>query len=469
MPALLLVPTLFLFSCAGEIPEPLSDNQNEGLNISAGISKEIYTRDTNEGEVTSGTYYISYPEASNNSYTVAEVNFGTETANPQIGKVATSDNSPFTWSLIGGSTPTFYLDNVPAANPPGDDPLTVVFNDDNKFKAGVYDTINFSNDLLWGTVAVQKGTTGTLHFDLHHNMSRVRVMVTADNTYEVNGSLDLDGALVEISNINLNPVSYNRQDGSLTLDFDSDSYGTITLVNETETASANETVNWSSSWKNEDGYKTYISHSWVIPPQLLQEDNNRPRLTITLKNGSKFSGILPHAMEIDPPASSGTTNPYPVTLSFLKEHILTIRTVISETPPQLAFMPVKVIGWVDKGTFDLVAHQAGIYTLEEFNKLIEYYNANNTYQLQRYGPLMTNEDTGAQYWNFNFFSSILIQVDSIYDLYGMMKPGTNGAADYQFSFNIYPIFIRVGSDDPVQVSPQQLYNIMAGISTSPFS
>lgn len=461
-----IMSTSFLCACE-EDSSVVPNHEDRYLNVEARIAKEVYTRDSNEGIVTSGTYYLSYP--TDYSYSVAAVNFGFDPVNPQIGYVETSDGQQFTWDRVKSSnnTSVFYLDNVAPPPPsPGQDPLVVIFNDDNIFKAGIYDSTTFKNDLLWGTKTVQRNTTGnqaepngTIHFDLHHNMSRVRVMVTADNTYEHDGSLDLEGALVQISNVNLNPVSFNRADGMLTLEDSPENFGPITLVNEQSDISE-EYIKWSSSWKNDEGFPTYISHSCIVPPQMLAEDDTRSRLTITLQNGSSFSGIIPHAMEIDPPAYSETTNPYPVTFSFLKEHLITIRTVISENPPSLAFMPVKVVEWVDKGKFDYVAHQAGIYTADEFFRMIEYYRADNKYQLQRYGPF--NAETNE--WNFNFFSSIVIKVDSIEDLFGQMQPDDDKNNDYSFIFNGYSVYIKEGTKDPVAVTEVELYKILAGKS-----
>lgn len=459
---LLLFSTLFLYACQGNTSD-VPHFEDGKLNVGASIAKEVLTRNTNDGTVTSGTFHLTYPSA-NNSYTVNDVIFGEDITNPQIGKVYTPDGQPFKWSLVGGGTPVFYLDNVAPTNAPGLDPMVVVFDEDNKFKAGIYDTINFTNDLLWGTKEVQRNTTGTIHFDLHHNMSRIRVMVTADNTYEFEDNLDLDGALVQITNINLNPESFNREDGTLTLGNASENYGALTLVNEAGDSSQEDFINWSSSWENENGFLTYISHSCIVPPQMLAEDNTRPRLIIKLQNGSSFSGVIPHAMEIDPPASSESTNPYPVSFSFLKEHLITIRTVISGDPPSLVFMPVKVVEWVDKGEFDFVAHQAGIYTAAEFFKMIEYYRDGNLYQLQRYGPYM--KDSGI--WNFNFFSTVIIQVDSLSDLYGKMNPKNSESSDYQFIFNLYSVYIQISTANPVQVDPVELHDILAGINPSPF-
>lgn len=457
---------LMSVGCSQENPSALPPEEDVILTVSAGISREIYSRDENETTtVTSGTYYLSYPIASDESYSLGEVVFGSDSANPQIGFVSTPGDEPFKWLQVGGSNPVFYLDNVsPELSTDQNNVTLVEFNEENPFIAGLYNPANPSNDLLWGTTTVQKNTTGTINFDLHHNMSRVQVQITADRTYDTDGQLDLEGAKVWISNINLAPKTFDRLTGLLTLVYDyPESYGDIILVNES-TSVEEELISWAGTWPNDNGFPTYLSQSCILPPQELLDNENRPRLTIQLKNGTRFSGVLPHAMEIDPPGSTESQNPYPVTLSFLKEHVLTIRTVISADPPELAFMPVTVVEWVDKGEFDLEAHQAGIYTAAEFKKMIEYYQARNTYQLQRYGWFSEEESQ----WNFNIFNTLLLQVNNIDELYGKMKPEVTKSAGYTFNFNNYSVYIRVGTADPKSVTADQLRDILSGISKLPF-
>ena len=197
----------------------------------------------------------------------------------------------------------------------------------------------------------------------------------------------------------------------------------------------------------------------MLPPQGLFDDDRRSKLTITLANGTVYSGILPHAMEIDDNDPAHTEPSYPVALSFLREHILTIRTIVTEDPPELSFMPVKVVKWVDKGRFTLEAHQAGVYTAAEFYKLIEYYSANNEYQLTRYGPLVTEEGTDVQKWAFDFFQSVVLEESKIK---GMMKR-TNGQKDFSFNFHNYTIYIKKAGSEPAKAtSPEELYNMVTG-------
>ena len=159
-------------------------------------------------------------------------------------------------------------------------------------------------------------------------------------------------------------------------------------------------------------------------------------------------------MLIDDGSVNSTEPTYPVALYFLKEHILTIHTVITEEPPTLAFMPVWVMNWVYKGEFDSEAHQAGIYTAEELYKLIKYYQNKNTYQLQRYGSFDNETET----WTFDFWHSVVLDFEEI-------KEKMSSGEKFQFRYNNYKVFVRSGEDDtiePKSVTPDQLRDILRG-------
>lgn len=468
---IILAGLLALTGCSADDPGDTPDVGNfaSGLKVTARMADYRSTRAYQDsGLVTSGKYTLSYPNTSKN-YTTATVDFDKEAdVTPGLGIVTTNAGSELKWSDIGGSPVTFYLDNV-SADKFGRD-MTVEFTpDNNPFKAGLFDFEEGINDLLWGDKSVNTGTK-SLGFDLHHYMSRVRVKVSVVHLENSVGEIDLEGATVSITNLYPTPVSYNREDGSLALDTDGPT-ATVTIV-------SNENGhNWLSIDKSDPDNVVYTSQDIVLPPQSLAEDENRPRLEIVLADGDIYSGILPHAMLIDTGNGTDITSGYPVTLAFLKEYILTIHTVITEEPPELAFMPVWVRDWVDKGEFTLEAHQSGIYTASEFYKLIDYYNSFNEYQLVRYGYLTTPEDNPAskeKHWLFNFFSSVVLDYKDIFD---KMKPGeevidkdTNEVKgvtkDFTFSFNNYAVYVQNGDEETmVRVSEQQLYDIVRGNKT----
>lgn len=459
-----------------ESPITPSSEAERTFTVTAKVAREIYTRAHDEsGNIIGGIYYLTYMPASGSSHYVASVDFAKEETTPGIGIVTIPDNQELKWANVGGGqTPTFYLDNVSREYAANNSTLTeIIFNEDAPYKAGIWDQDEGSNDLLWSELLAARNDKN-INFNLHHNMSRVRVQVTVDRKYAVDpDDLDLEGAVVEISSINQVPISYNRLDGSLTLPT-VDATGTaedynrvytpLILVDERGTTAEANKINWATMPSAEEKEEansilTYTTKDFVLPPQNLLEDEHRPRLTITLENGKTYSGILPHAMEIEDDNSDHTNPSYPVTLSFLKEHILTIRTVITEDPPELAFMPVQVVQWVDKGNFSIEAHQAGIYTAQEFENLIKYYNDNNEYQLVRYGRLIEDENR----WMFEFFHSVELDYNEIA---GKMKPDNDKKKDFSFSFNNYTIYINNGNNQE-GVTSDQLYKIVTGTEQTP--
>lgn len=453
---------LLLNSCSREemaVKEPTPD---ETIVVSAEVARQLSTRAYQEkGEVTDGKYYLTYTQT-NNTKAVATVDFDKPEAQG-TGIVTTPDNKELEWSMVFNEpNPTFRLDNVsPELNSGGTDPVNIVFGNNNPYKAAVFDDKDGINDLLWGEKVVQRNTK-KIEFDLHHYMSRFRVEITADETNSLEGELDLSNAEVEISSIAQIPLSYNRTDGTLQLGNAPEDYTSLALVD-------NNKIKWKEINSQGENIKKYITQDFVLPPQSLLEDDNRPRLIIKTKdeegNTKKvYSGILPHAMEV---IYSDNTNPYPVTLSFLKEHILTIRTIITEEPPELVFMPVLVVEWVDKGNFTIEGHQAGIYRVSDFNDLIKNYETYNEFQLARYGYLteVTKEDnTKEEKWVFNIFRQVTLEKE---DIEGKM-PVLEEKKDYSFNFQGYTIYIEDG-DKPIPLAGQEgekkLYDIVSGNQT----
>lgn len=447
-------------ACSSEpMPFDPAEEQGDAITVIAEVARQVNSRTYKDwGYVEEGIYRLTYQLAVNDTqYNVASVDFNKEGSSPGIGIVTVPENKSLQWRDIGGgSTPTFYLDNVdPAIAQAESTPTRIVLDpQNNPYRAAIFDDREGTNDLLWGSQMARRNTDNTINFSLHHNMSRLRVQVTVDRTNEKeSGDLELDGATVEISSLNQTPLAYNRLDGSLELNLeDPNSYTTLKLVD------PENDLDWKDSKQDEtnENIETFYTEDFVLPPQGLLENERRPRLTITLQNGRVFSGILPHAMIID-----DGNHPEPSYLYFLKEHILTIRTVITEEPPTLAFMPVWVVEWIDKGQFDIDAHQAGIYTAQEFYKLLEYYRDNNEYQLARYGNL-NNQDDGTQKWLFQVFHYVELDYDLIA---GKMTPNTGGRKGFDFAFNNYTVTVRKGSAEPKAVTEQQLYRIVTGTET----
>lgn len=450
--------TAGLAACSPEDIVEEGDGAISGaLKVSARVARNTQTRAYQDtGRVVNGEYYLSYPNTSS-QYTVATVDFDRESAvSPGLGIVTSATGTELKWSEISGSPVSFYLDNVPPSldilNSKGS---IVSFRSSNPFVAGVFDSTEGTNDLLWGEKSVTRDTK-SVSFDLHHNMSRVKVQVKVVHKDTSVEDIDLSDATVRITNLYPRTLSYDRITGNLALDT-LGNMEPVTIVDPNKNG-----YDWtyvSTEEENQDT-TTYLSPDIVLPPQALLENENRPQLVITMADGKEYTGILPHAMLIASSVDGSLS--YPVTLAFLKEHILTIRTVITEEPPELAFMPVYVVGWVDKGEFTEEAHQSGIYKASEFYRLINYYREDNQYQLVRYGYI----DTATKKWVFNFWSSVVLDYDEIY---GKMTPGSvNQTAglpyDFEFNYNNYTVYVRNGEGETntKSVNPTQLHNICTG-------
>ena len=98
-------------------------------------------------------------------------------------------------------------------------------------------------------------------------------------------------------------------------------------------------------------------------------------------------------------------------ISFLREHILEIRTMISQNPPQLIFMPVKVYDWVNWGPYTIIGHQEGVYSVRQLLDIISYYEIYNPKMLERYGELRDLEDI--KIWVFKIFQNLTVPLEEI--------------------------------------------------------
>ena len=428
-------------------------NQEEGQVETTGKYQE-------KGEVKSGEFYLSYPQSSNNQYSLGTVVFN-QTEIEGMGIAKSSSGTELRWSDVWGSPVNFYLDNVPQSLSASTDvPTTVVFDEHkNPFKAGIFDNRDGTNDLLWGMKNVPRDTR-SIGFDLNHVMSRVKIevhVVHKDNAVE---NINLDKAEVSLTNLYPEPISYNRLDGSLELN--------TTKLSPINIVSKLAGYEWNQVVTNDNTETVYTSQDIVLPPQSVSEDIYRPRLEIKLEDGTVYSGILPHAMLVANSNSDNDDLVYPVNLSFLKGHVLTIRTVITEEPPELAFMPVYVVDWVYKGDFPLEAHQAGIYTADEFYKLIDYYEVNNEYQLKRYGYLDKNTSNDEMIWIFDFFSGVTLDYSKIFDkMHANVEiAGKGKTKGFSFDYHNYKVYVENGDDsEPKEVTYMQLYNIVTGVLT----
>lgn len=408
---------LSLASCVSDEPgAPVV--AEDGINVKATLAKDISTRGVvTSGPIEEGTYYVTYTLKSNSEYTVENVEFD-ESVMDSRGYVP----SGLQWSMIKNNN--FYMDNAAPDLNKGTKVENVIFGNDNPFVGGIVvpdptrdNDYVAENDLLWGN-ATPPLNSKTIDFSLHHVMSKVKVQVTVDRTNAIGKEFDFENAEMTISNVVTEPYSFNRLNGTVLLSEDPQ-YETIYLVDMKEGGSQLDWLSISEDPENPN-IKTYISYDYILPPQGLKDDASRPKLSIKVKteeypDGKVFSGYLPHSMEVSTAGEDGA----PLPLSFLREHYLTIRTVLSKDPPQLMFQPVWVYEWVDKGEFTSDGYQAGVYDEEDFMALITYYNEGNQAQLRRFGK---KDENGA--WRFNIFGNLELEKSSIA---GTMIPGGTGA------------------------------------------
>ena len=446
-------------SCMQEDIGRPDESSDDVIQVTANLSPSLSTRAyIEQGKVTEGLYTLVYRNTSSQD-TIGWVDFDYEGVAGTGQAIAGLTKGPLAWALVGGgNNPTFYMDNVSdelSSNKKS--PTTVMFNDKNPYVAGIL-TEDGLNDLLWGKQQVARNSK-TIHFDMHHVMSKVKVVITVDDTNEVDDELSLENAEVYITDIVHTPETYDRLTGMVYIAENPD-YADITLVNSLEGTSDDMRIDWKQIDRNADNDEhitVYTTRDFILPPQGIRSDTSRPKLKIKLHTGKGekiYSGYLPHAMEVQ---YNDSENPYPLALSFLREHYLTIRTVLSKDPPELTFMPVQVVEWVDKGRYTLDGYQAGIYSDSELLGLIAYWTGNNEVQMRRFGKKM--EDGS---WRFNIFADLELDWN---DISGKMTEGQG--PDYSFYvYETFSITFTKGGDSKTykgKEAAEKLYRVLTGI------
>lgn len=454
-----------MFSCS-EDNAPWTDitGSDDPILLKATLSEHIATRGYIEkGKVTTGLYYMIYPYT-NNKDSLAYVDFDREGYEGTGRTIAATQLGPLTWSIVSGSKPILKLDNVaPEFNKFRKDSLTsVTFVPDIPFVAGRV-TDEGENDILWASDTIAKNTS-PINFKLHHVMSKFKVVITVDETNMEDEELDLTTAEVYVSNLVHRPYNYNRITGNIKLAPNPERLP-LTVVNTVETADASDKIQWLDIDKpvGEKILTVYTTQDFILPPQTLSNDPAvRPQLVIKIhtKSGKvrTFQGYLPYAMDVY--FDGEDKAPTPVSLAFIREQYLTIRTLISTEYPQLIFMPVEVVEWVHKGEYTVYGNQAGIYSEEDFNQLFVYYSSKNETMLERFGKRKSDGS-----WEFNIFGNLVLEYD---DIWRKMVPGGNENLP-EFSFYINPYFSITIMDDGIvkevlqgDTAAQKLYDIVTG-------
>lgn len=501
---------------------PMPDDNRESsdyVRISARVHAAIASRAYQEsGEVKSGDFVLTYPfsvgrELGDTVYTYqqADVHFGT-TDLENLGFATYWDPKKgqqvdLKWSDVqlralpsgGRQSAVFYLDNVPLDLHDAQSSIKidnshgnlVFFNYDegngetliNPFQAGPFDFNGGTNDLLWGRQDFAYKNSKKVDFVLHHNMSRVRVKIDAKERDDNTEAVDLSRVVkLELCGLHHEPLYYDRTNGNLTLKDEPETANVLTLVDFDED---NQSVSDPISWKeiaqedvDNEGRKftRYTSIDFVVPPQDLVNDSDRPFLRLTIP--AKYAKIA--GMEDDKPvvyeaalpqnmyytsdeSEEGDTNLPPMPLSFMKEHILNIRAVVGPPDLKLQFAPVQVQDWTDLGSHQIEGNQAGIYNNQDFYNFLESYAGRDTVRLERYGYkngfVEDSEGKTHSKWVFMFWTSniklSLNGTDKETGIYHYLADCFNDPEDAKYYFEkVVPFTFSfnnnvVHTDDPI--------------------
>ncbi|MCH5242989.1 MAG: hypothetical protein J1F67_11345 [Muribaculaceae bacterium] len=440
------------------------------VRIGAQISNNVLSRASGEGnyiesgQMDRGTLYLCYPPVgSSTNYYINDVRveFGRE-IDPEIGfaiKTVDGVDKELLWSDIKGTKPVLYFHNL---NPAG-----ATFNTyrdimtpptDHPFNGGVFDDVNGSNDLLWGTVTVATNTK-LVELNLSHLMSRFRVNLVVYPSG--NNTLDMENAEVYITNLKKNFTKIELRTTIMTLP-------SISKENQPENTLVlydGSNIGWGTedeSVEIEEPHKLFTTKDFVLPPQSLTTTNLRPRLVVKVPKGNneyeEYSANLPMAMMVEDPNDPG--NFFPSDFAFLQGQDMTLTATINAPNLELTFMPVKVREWVNKGAFQVQGDQTGIYSKTDFMNLITAYKNGNENQLRKYG--YKNGDQ----WNFLFWNNVTLVKEDILGSMDRTSPGPD--IPFTFSFNGYTITINkeTGGSEKLSNSVGQvkLYNIVKGLN-----
>lgn len=424
-----------LGSCSTEIDSPeqmLSENEDAVL-INAGTSGMLSTRgeyETDEdGNVSAGLFYLTYPttdsKAEKLQFNRLYVDFDKAKFYPKYNRryaytEGKETGSELTNAMIGSFPNTLFLDNVdPYSDNAENDTLVIFPVENNPYTAGL---MTIDKDILWGSE--QKQTQNRYDFDLHHRMAgmRVKITVAASENDNLIDQYDLSKAEVYLTNVVLEPYSFNRVNGNVNLAKNPVYSPRFPMVNNLNDDGSEEETGWKSTTteypdsEENPGDPVYITYDFILPPQAPSEEH-WPELVVRFPNPTpeeadekpykEFYGKIPKGMFTN---YEGKTN-YGLDLSFLPEHILEIRTRISQNPPQLIFMPVKVYNWVKWETYTVIGHQEGIYETNQLYDIIRFYQSNNAKMLERYGEIKTLSN--AEVWVFDIFSNLTVELNQI--------------------------------------------------------
>lgn len=362
---------LMLLACTKQ-EEVYSDTDKVCLSASIG---SMTTR-VDDGKVKSGTYYLTY---NSSGAKVCMVTFADSKGYPLV-----SDNGIYQFLKWNDVMPEkdgkylFTLDNLSNK----DNPETVTLGEAYQ-AAPLNDKLNdkLDIDIVWGTQTVEKGKeSADVNFKLSHRMSKISLEISVGTS-----DINLDNgirATITLMNVISEPATFNRTSGDVSV----------------EGKQRSDIVLYEGELKQEDS--KYIIPSWIFPPQDF-DGKNWPKLRIEF--GDKiYEGTLNHYM-----VQEGSEGSVPDEMKGFKSGLhLTLRAKLSETTDkvELIFMPVWVRKWEEIDNIGIGAKQRGVYTEEDYERLVTAYNNSDSQDenvLDEYG---TKDASGK--WTFDLFRNI---------------------------------------------------------------
>lgn len=358
---------LMLLACTKQ-EEVYSDTDKVCLSASIG---SMTTR-VDDGEVKSGTYYLTY---NSSGAKVCMVTFADSKGYPLV-----SDNGIYQFLKWNDVTPVdgkyqFTLDNLSNK----DNPETVTLGE--AYQAAPLDG-NSQLDIVWGEQTVEKGKeSADVNFALSHRMAKISLEISVDAS-----DIVLDGRQVKITLTDVinKPKSFDRTSGDVSVDGEQRS-DIVLLYNAILTRNPDES--------------TYTIPSWIFPPQTFDPDN-WPKLRIEFDD-KIYEGTLNHFM-----VQWGNEGSAPVKMTGFESGLhLKLKAKLSKTTDEveLIFMPVWVRKWEEIDNIGIGAKQRGVYTEEDYERLVTAYNSDSQDEnvLYEYG---TKDDSGK--WTFDLFRNI---------------------------------------------------------------
>lgn len=415
-----------------ELNEQTQWKEEQTLELAASINETSPARADGEPDLPTGNYYFSYVKVSETSANAKYSTIGVEFENGEgIDYFTVSENivqkQSLTWSDVKTtlSNTVFVLDNVPPLDwettftSSSTIDLTQITDNSSspRYNAGpAPETPGEGNDLLWGTVNVKDVSSSPLspvHFKLEHRMSMLTFRINSKDP-TIQALLNKDNAKVELYQVIIQPATFNRFTGEITIADDAHAIEEIE-AKELEIA------------KDAENKESAITESWIFPPQGFYETTPRPVLKITLNNQGEekvFQGVLPESMLYE------KVN-YP--LEFLPGCHLTVEVELGDWENlDINFRPVLVKKWDEKDPYGLNAKQLGVYTANELEELVRAYTGDvseKNLTLWKYG-ILSNKT-----WTFNLWKNLTIEnTSSAITTDGTIKLNFSTIPDYSFIF-----------------------------------